>query len=318
MAVRRPLWYNTGSIQEMDDVKINQLKDYCTLKFYASSIIELSVISGNTGNMSAISDTRLQAGAQSTSVSAFPSEATTAEPGVVTVNYTRLNQAVNTVPGGLTSDTGNLYPCYYTSSGHIQAMTLQDMKDTLIHPTFDQIFSTDNTTAQAGTYFISTSSTASYPTSVVSTTPIFSDTRADTGAYQAGNIPEAQDQPTTITNYYLHKNLTTPETVKMPIKIDGNNNLQEYPESDFDAMISNLMSYTAVSSTDGYTLRYTLGTTAGAGTNYTKGTGIVDTRLNGSGNYQTRQVNNDDYRAQEFPNGTSTTINTYYLRLVKA
>ena len=318
MAVRRPLWYNTGSIQEMDDVKINQLKDYCTLKFYASSIIELSVNTSNAGNMGTISDTRLQAGAQSTSVSAFPSEATTAEPSVVTVNYTRLNQAVNSVPGGLTSDTGNLYPCYYNSSGHIQAMNLQDMKDTLIHPTFDQIFSTDNTTAQAGTYFISTSSTASYPTSVVSSTPIFSDTRADTGAYQAGSIPEALDQPTTVTNYYLHKNLTTPETVKMPIKIDDNNNLQEYPESDFDAMISNLMSYTAVSSTDGYTLRYTLGTTAGAGTNYTKGTGIVDTRLNGSGNYQTRQVNNDDYRAQEFPNGTSTTINTYYLRLVKA
>ena len=318
MAVRRPLWYNTGSIQEMDDVKINQLKDYCTLKFYASSIIELSVNTSNAGNMGTISDTRLQAGAQSTSVSAFPSEATTAEPSVVTVNYTRLNQAVNSVPGGLTSDTGNLYPCYYNSSGHIQAMNLQDMKDTLIHPTFDQIFSTDNTTAQAGTYFISTSSTASYPTSVVSSTPIFSDTRADTGAYQAGSIPEALDQPTTVTNYYLHKNLTTPETVKMPIKIDGNNNLQEYPESDFDAMISNLMSYTAVSSTDGYTLRYTLGTTAGAGTNYTKGTGIVDTRLNGTGNYQTRQVNADDYRAQEFPNGTSTTINTYYLRLVKA
>jgi len=319
MAVRKPLWYNTGSIQEMDDVKINQLKDYCTLKFYASSIIELSVISGNTGNMSAISDTRLQAGAQSTSVSAFPSEATTAEPGVVTVNYTRLNQAVGTVAGGLTSDTGNLYPCYYTSSGNIQAMTLQDIKDTLIHPSFDQIFSTDNTTAQAGTYFISTSSTAAdADKSVVSSTPIFSDTRANTAAYTAGSIPETQDQPTTITNYYLHKNITSPGTVKLPLKIDGNNNLQEYPESDFDAMITNLMSYTAVSSPDGYTLRYTLGTTAGAGTNYTKGTGIIDTRLNGSGNYQTRQVNNDDYRAQEFPNGTPTTINTYYLRLVKA
>ena len=30
---------------------------------------------------------------------------------------------------------------------------------------------------------------------------------------------------------------------------------------------------------------------------------MVDTRLNGSGNYQTRFVNADDYRAQEFPNG---------------
>ena len=45
---------------------------------------------------------------------------------------------------------------------------------------------------------------------------------------------------------------------------------------------------------------------------------MADTRLNGSGNYQTLFVNTDDYRAQEFPNGTSTTINTYYLRINKS
>ena len=53
------------------------------------------------------------------------------------------------------------------------------------------------------------------------------------------------------------------------------------------------------------------------GTGTSKGSGIVDTRLTGSGNYQTRQVNNDDYRAQEFPNGTSATINTYFLKIQK-
>ena len=45
---------------------------------------------------------------------------------------------------------------------------------------------------------------------------------------------------------------------------------------------------------------------------------LRDTKLNGAGNYQTRFVNADDYRAQEFPNGTSTTINTYYLRIHKS
>ena len=80
-------------------------------------------------------------------------------------------------------------------------------------------------------------------------------------------------------------------------------------------MIQNLMVYTALASTDGYTIRYELGTSTA---NYTKGTGIADTRLNGSGNYQTRFVNADDYRAQEFPDGSPTTINTYYLRLIKA
>ena len=44
---------------------------------------------------------------------------------------------------------------------------------------------------------------------------------------------------------------------------------------------------------------------------------IANTKLNGSGNYQTRQVG-DDYRAQEFPNGTPTTANTYNLRIVKS
>ena len=62
-------------------------------------------------------------------------------------------------------------------------------------------------------------------------------------------------------------------------------------------------------------MRYEIGTSTA---NYTKGTGIADTRLNGSGNYQTRFVNADDYRAQEFPDGSPTTINTYYLRVVKA
>ena len=75
------------------------------------------------------------------------------------------------------------------------------------------------------------------------------------------------------------------------------------------------MVYTALASTDGYTLRYSLGTSTA---DYTKGSGIADTRLNGSGNYQTRFVNTNDYRAQEFPNGTPTTVATYYLRLIKA
>ena len=45
---------------------------------------------------------------------------------------------------------------------------------------------------------------------------------------------------------------------------------------------------------------------------------MVDQRLNGSGNYQTRFVNANDYRAQEFPDGTPTSINTYYLRIQKS
>ena len=313
MAVRTPLYNNAGNIQEMDATQIQQIKDFCTLKFYSGNPVELQVDVGN-GNIGSIYDTRLQAGAASTSATAFPSEATTAEPSVVTITQNNIKQILATTPT-LTNDTGNLYPVYYDSQNNIQAMNLQDMKDTFIHPVIDTIASTDNTTAQAGTYFISTSSTASYPVSVVSATPVYTDTRADTSAYTAGGIGETLDQPTNITQYYLHKNLTTSGALTYPLKIRSDNDLQEYPTADFDAMIQNLMVYTALASTDGYTIRYELGTSTA---NYTKGTGIADTRLNGSGNYQTRFVNADDYRAQEFPDGSPTTINTYYLRLIKA
>ena len=314
MAVRTPLYNNSGNIQEMDATQIQQIKDFCTLKYFTGNPVELQVDVGN-GNIGSISDTRLQAGAASTSATAFPSEATTAEPSVVTITQNNIKQILATTPT-LTNDTGNLYPVYYDSQNNIQAMNLQDMKDTFIHPVIDTLASTDNTSAQAGTYFISTSSTAADGTKqVVSATPVYTDTRADTSAYTAGEIGETLDQPTNITQYYLHKNIRTSETLTYPLKIRSDNDLQVYPNSDFDAMIENLMVYTALASTDGYTIRYELGTSTA---NYSKGTGIADTRLNGSGNYQQRYVNTDDYRAQEFPDGSPTTINTYYLRLIKA
>ena len=314
MAVRTPLYNNSGNIQEMDATQIQQIKDFCTLKYFTGNPVELQVDVGN-GTIGSISDTRLQAGAASTSATAFPSEATTAEPSVVTVTQNNIKQVLATTPT-LTNDTGNLYPVYYDSQNNIQAMNLQDMKDTFIHPVIDTLASTDNTSAQAGTYFISTSSTAADGTKqVVSATPVFTDTRADTSAYTASGIGETLDQPTNITQYYLHKNIRASETLTYPLKIRSDNDLQVYPNSDFDAMIENLMVYTALASTDGYTLRYSLGTST---SNFSKGTGIADTRLNGSGNYQQRFVNADDYRAQEFPDGTPTTINTYYLRLIKA
>jgi hypothetical protein len=44
---------------------------------------------------------------------------------------------------------------------------------------------------------------------------------------------------------------------------------------------------------------------------------MANTILNGAGNYQTLFVNTDDYRAQEFPNGTPVTTDTYFLRINK-
>ena len=323
MAVVRPIYYNAGNIQEMSDSQIDDLKTFCRYRYSISPAIQLTVTSANNGNLGTINDTRLQAGSFSTSATAFPSEATTAEPSVVTIGYSRINQTISTLYPTLTADSGNRYPAYIDENNNIRAMSAQDMKDTLIHPAFDSLFSTDLTLTQAGTYFVTqhaTPQTGSNRSIVVSNTSIFEDTRANTGAYSAGSIPETLDQPQTVEGYYLQKNEYETDPVSsmtLPLKIDGNNNLQEYPTVDLNSMIDNFMGYTAVNSPDGYTLRYSIGTTGGAGT-YTKGSGIADTRLNGSGNYQTRFVNADDYRAQEFPNGTATTVATYYLRIIKA
>ena len=101
---------------------------------------------------------------------------------------------------------------------------------------------------------------------------------------------------------------------KKVIYINAQNNLQEFAPNDFKSLLQGWIRKTAADSTDGYKITYNLGT---SGSGNIRGSGMSDTRLNGTGNYQTRQVS-DDYRAQEFPDGTPTSINTYYLRIRKS
>ena len=152
MAVRRPLYNNSGNIQEMTDAMIDDIKTFCIFKYQTSGAVNLTVDSSNSGNLSSITDSRLQAGAASTSASAFPNEATTAEPSVVNVTWNRITQQVSSVHNTLTADDGKRYPVYFDTQNNIQAMNAQDMKDTFIHPAFDIIFSTDTTTNQAEVY----------------------------------------------------------------------------------------------------------------------------------------------------------------------
>ena len=307
MAVRQPLYYNSGNLQEMTTTMVEEIVDQIVYQYSLNPSVTLSVV-GSSGNLSAITDTRLRAGAASTSATAFPNQATTAEPSVVTVTYDKVSSTNASITP--TSDTGKTWPVYYTSSGEIQAMSLADVKDTFLHPAIDLLQSGSTGTQQAGTYHITTSSSGA-----VSATAIFSNTQADTSLYTAGGIGETLDQPTTLTNYYLHQLAGSDTSYTLPMIIDASNNLQTYPEATFESLMQEWIRYTAVSSTDGYSLSYNIGT---SGSGNTRGTGMADTRLNGSGNYQTRFVNADDYRAQEFPNGTSTTINTYYLRINKS
>ena len=306
MAVRQPLYYNASNqIQAMTTGMVDEIVDQIVYQYSQSPSVTLSVVSSG-GSLDSMNDTRLQAGAVSTSATAFPSEATTAEPSVVTVSYDKITETRATVTP--TTDTGKTWPVYYNSSNQIQSMNLQDVKDTFLHPAIDLLSSGSTGTQQGGTYHITTSSSGA-----VSATAVFANTQADTSLYTAGGIGETLDQPTTLTSYYLHQLAGSDTSYTLPLFVTGSDMLQSFPEATFESLMQEWIRYTAVSSTDGYSISYNIN---GSGNN--RGSGMADTRLNGSGNYQTRFVNTDDYRAQEFPNGTPTTINTYYLNINKS
>ncbi len=314
MAVVRPVYLNNGNVQQMDDTMFGILKDVFRYQFFTTSQITLSVVSSG-GNLSGlpITDTRMQAGASLSRVDRNPTEAETAEPSQVDVNYSRISQTVDSAPS-ITADDGKRYFCYIDDNNDIKVMNHGDMLDTIVRPVIDELVTGQNTADQAGTYFIDTSSTATGNTSLVSSTPVFVDTRADLAAYTASGIGEVQDQPTTINNYYLKRNtMNSPSLSVLPLYLRGDNDIQEFTTSVINTIASELMRNEVIDSEGGYKIRYNIN---GTGTN--KGSGMIDTRLTGgSGNYQTRYVNTNDYRAQEFPDGTPTTINSYFLKIQK-
>ena len=309
MATRNPLIYNGSDLIEMTSAQVDAVVDNIVYQYSLSPSVTLSVV-GSSGSLGAISDTRLQAGAISNSSSSFPGSGTTQNPQTVTTNYDKVSQTVASVTP--TADTGTTWPVYYTSGGEVHAMPLADIKDTFLHPAIDLLTASTTTTQQGGTYFISSSASVSGATEVSgSNTPIFVDTRANTGAYAAGSIGDhSLDNPTTITSYYLQRVNGATSSYESLMNIDGSNHLQQ-SGSAFDTLCQEWIRATASASTDGYTIRYNFN---GSGT--TRGSGMANTILDGS-NYQTRQVG-DDYRAQEFPAGSVTTAATHTLKIVKA
>ena len=309
MAVRKPLYYVSNNLREMSTSMVTEIVKQAVYQYSLNPGVSLSVV-GSSGTLSAMSDTRLQAGAATTDATNFDTAGETPNVSTVTVSYDKVSHSNASVSP--TSDTGKTWPVYVNSSNNIQAMNLTDIKDTFLHPAIDLLASGSTGTDQGGTYHVNASNSVSGST-LVSSTAIFTDTRANAAAYTAGGIGETQDQPTTINNYYLHKITGTNTSFTAPYSIDSNNNIKEYTDAAFQSLLQEWMRYTAVSSSDGYALSYNIGT---SGSGNTRGTGMVDTKLNGS-TYATRQVG-DDYRSQEFPSGSAVAQNTYFLRINKS
>lgn len=320
MAVRRPLYYVGGNLREMTDTQIAQIKARMFWSYVSNPSVALTVVNSG-GSLGTLTDTRLQAGAASTSTSAFVGEETTAEPSIVNVAIARLQQTVASDPNPATTPTQ--YPAYYTAEGQIKSMSLQDMYDTFAVDVFNGGWtSSDGSTIYpsliaAQIYTISTTTSLTDYTAVPgpdgsTIIPVFTDTRADVAAYDGASIPEDQDQPTTIQNYYLLKKDTVNVAFDAMVRVKTDGNVEAMTSVGIDAAIGAAIRYLIQAET-GYKIRYGYGVN-GSGTGTVCGSAMTDSRLDGSGNYQTLYVGTDDYRSQEFPDGSQQVINVYTLK----
>jgi hypothetical protein len=305
MAIRTPLKLDSTNLKEMSSTDTGNIIGRMVYLYMTDPSVALSVVA-NSGSLDAINDTRTQAGASTTHASSFRSAGDTPNISTVTVTYDKINEATTSLSAP--ADTNNIrFPVYY-DSGNVKAMSLTDMYDSFVSLASN---GASELIPAAQPYKIHTSTTPPSGYTLVSSTAVFTDTRANVGAYSAGGIGETLDQPTTISNYYLHRSNGSAVTAPTPLYIDSNQNLKEYTAAELDALLKEVIRYTSVNLTSNK-LRYFID---GAGT--TLGTGMANTKLNGSGNYQQRFVNADDYRTQEFPNGSVVTANTYYLKARK-
>jgi len=304
MTVRFSL-YNDGSNNMQEFTAVQNTTNQSQAIYQYSTDPSVTLIVGSGSNIGTRTDTRLQAGAGTTHVSSFQTPANTS---TITVNYTNLGQNVASVTDP--SDTNNVaYPVYYDGT-NVVSMSKTDFQDTFIKPSIQTMVQTTSTGAnQAGTYTISTGTSLSDHT-LISSTAVFSDTRANTGAYSSSSLFETQDQPTTITNYYVHRRNGSNNIASctVPMFSDTAGDIRTYTDAEWQTLLKNEIRRVAASLSS-YQIRYA---TDGTSTYY-RGSAMQDTKFNSQVLAQ-QEINTDDYRSQYFPSGSTTVINTYYLR----
>lgn len=323
MAAQVPLYINSlNELQRMTSAQVSVIAENAGYQYALNPSATLEVV-GNAGvdSIGDMVDTRRTAGSATSQSGGYASEAATPDTGSTSTTYSTVRQ-VNQSVSQPTSNT-KTFPVYVNALNELQCMTETDFIDTFISPALTGMTGSSN---YRGAYTV-LAGNVSIPGYVqVSAQPIFTDTRANPASYTSGGIPEALDQPITIQSYYLYlygglvPSGSDDYISTMPIYADADNNLRRYTKAEFDTLLSNYARYAAVGAS-GQQLNYSISTGA---TGNIRGTGMADTTLDGtsaegytqgaysysgSGNY---------YATQEFPTGSPTTNNTYYLKLTKS
>ena len=298
--------YGTG-LQEISTAEKAAIVDRMVYLYYTDPSITLSVVASG-GNLGSISDTRKQAGASNTDVTNYDTEAETANISTVTVNHARMSQSVATL--SQPTDTNSIRFPLYQSGGNLHSMPFQDMIFTFASEAMSIII-TDKP------YKIHTSQTSPTGYTLVSASIVFQDTIANLAAYTVGGIGETLDQPTTYNNYYLHKKIAPAAGVGVGLMyVDTSGAIREYTDAQFDALLKETIRYTAVGWVN-EKMRFFISTNTDANDGALLGTSMQNRIHDGTGNYQTRFVNANDYRAQEFPDGTASSGAGNYLKAKK-
>ena len=298
---------------------------------YPSTYLEVGNFAADPNLLSGfpITDTYWIAGASTTDVTNFDTEAETPNITQSSTSYSSIRQ---TFPGSsfTPSDPDYLtYPLFlYDTVGNgedadmqLRAMSASDFYDTFVAPVVaaNTIQQGSQTPESAGSYFLSTATAVANATRV-SATPVYADTIADLAAYTASGIGETLYQPTVVNNYYLYvyspalSNYAISDN--LPLHFDAaTETIREYTPAEWASVLGPWLQYYLVygSSTR---MEYNIN---GSGT--TQGTTMIDTRRDpdgtagDGGNYQQRYVNTNDYRTQEFPTGTPTVKSQHILKL---
>lgn len=329
MAVRRPLYYSGGNLRALTESQVLDQQDYGTTLWGKSAYraINLSYVASG-GSLRRMIDSRDTAGdlgneSNASNNTRFNDNSPDAAVDAgVTVSRDHIDQDAT----GTYSLAGLNYPVYATSSGDIQIMNDQDVRDTYV----DQILSNlVDGTDRGGLYSISTNSSTYANHTLISFSPVFVDTRFDKSIH--GGVTtrttleilelSSVDQPTTIDNFYLwRRDEESPGSFIYPLYWTGSD-LRRYTPSEWETFLGTWIAYDAIY-TVGSRIRYNV---EGTGTDAytipssvakaTMGTAMVDTTLNSS--VRIDDQDNDNYRSAILPTGGNETETTYELKIYR-
>ena len=280
--------------------------------------IEINGTNGNPVSGQPFTDTWQSSGAYTTRVDRFSTAGETPNIFQVTDNYSRIRvvYAAATLPTGDTNNTQ--YPLYLydpVGSGNdadfqLRAMSVTDFIDTFVLPVLDQFGGGGSTLAKGGTYYFTTSPSPANAT-LASATPAAINNEANVAGYSASAIPTVNN---ITTNYYVAKVNYSPTTsglydnpiYDLPLYFDaGTESIKHHSPASWAALLSPFLRFYLGGGSSQHTISYNVDGADGV----TAGSIFTDTRIVSPGStFNTRYVNTNDYRTQEFPTGTATVI----------